>query len=234
MRPSLVHVVTHQILDGIAQSRFPPGSVLPSEDELAKLMEASRPTCREAVKILCTQEVLRSVQGRGTFVNPVRKWISLDAILRMHDANLHDAMIQLIEVRTLIEIGAAEMFAPLCREENLELMECDLDAMRSTHAAQNVAAFVNADLAFHHRILEGCGNPFITATLRPIASALQEGRVQTSSVPEIRTNAIVEHANIIAALRTGSPEAAGAAMRHHLDQTRRDAIRHLVPVRRSA
>ncbi|MDO5737435.1 MAG: FCD domain-containing protein [Propionibacteriaceae bacterium] len=234
MRPSLVHVVTEQILDRIAQSEFPPGSVLPSEGDLAKLMGASRPTCREAVRILCTQEVLRSVQGRGTFVNPVRRWISLDAILRMHDANLLDAMIQLIEVRTLIEVGAAELFAPLCREEHLELMESDLEAMRSTHMAEDVVAFVSADMAFHHRVLEGCGNPFITATFRPITSALQEGRIQTSSVPEIRTNAIAEHANIIVALRTGSSERAGAAMRSHLEQTRRDAARHLVPLRRSA
>ncbi len=234
MRPSLVEVVATQILDRIASLEFPPGSALPSEDELAKRMNASRPTCREAVKVLCTQEVLRSVQGRGTFVNPVRKWISLDAILRMHDGNLHDAMIQLIEVRTLIEIGAAEMFAPLCTEEHLENMASDLNAMRTSDAAGNVESFVFADMSFHQRVLEGCGNPFITATFRPIASVLQEGRTQTSSVPVIRTNAIAEHANILQALTTRSSAAVGAAMRSHLEQTRRDAVRHLVPLRRTA
>lgn len=230
MRPSLVQVVSAQILDRIAADEFAPGSVLPSEDELAKIMDASRPTCREAVKVLCTQEVLRSVQGRGTFVNPVRKWISLDAILRMHDANLHEAMIQLIAVRTLIEIGAAEIFAPLCNEASLALMESDLDHMRTGHDAGNVEDFVTADISFHQRILEGCDNPFLTATFRPIASALRAGRVQTSSVPDIRTNAIVEHASIIAALRSHSPAASGAAMRSHLEQTRRDAVRFLKPL----
>lgn len=229
MRQSLVHTVTNQILDRIASKEFPPGSVLPAEDALATLMEASRPTCREAVKVLCTQEVLRSVQGRGTFVNPLNRWISLDAILRMQDANLHEAMIQLIEVRTLIEVGAAELFAQVSQPDQLGLMEEDLETMRTTHAAADVEGFVAADIAFHRRILEGCGNPFIPATFRPISSALHDGRTQTSSVAAIRDNAIAEHANIVRELRTGSPSAAGAAMRRHLEQTRRDAVHHLDP-----
>lgn len=227
MRPSLVETVTNQILDRIAIKEFPPGSVLPAEEELAKLMDASRPTCREAVKILCTQQVLRSAQGRGTFVNPVNKWISLDAILRMHDENLHEAMVQLIEVRSMIEVGAAEIFAPLCRAEHVDTLESDLAVMRSAHARGDVEGFVTADIAFHQRILNGCGNPFIAATFLPIASALHEGRVQTSSVAEIRHNAILEHAAIIEALETRSSARAGAAMRGHLEQTRRDAAHYL-------
>lgn len=230
MRPSLVEVITTQILDRIANNEFPPGSVLPPEEELAKLMDASRPTCREAVKVLCTQQVLHSAQGRGTFVNPIHKWISLDAILRMHDRNLHHAMIQLIEVRSLIEIGAAEIFAPLCRAEHVEILQSELDAMRSAHAIEDVDKFVKADIAFHQQVLDGCGNPFIAATFLPIARALHDGRVQTSSVAQIRRNAIAEHANIIEALRTNSSGTAGAAMRNHLEQTRRDAMHYLAHV----
>lgn len=106
--------------------------------------------------------------------------------------------------------------------------------MRTTDAAKDVESFVAADMAFHQRVLEGCGNPFIPATFRPIAGALQDGRVQTSTISQIRTHAIAEHANIITALRTASPATAGAAMRSHLEQTRRDAIKHLVPLRKSA
>lgn len=227
MRLSLVQVVTNQILDRIANNEFAPGSVLPAEDEFARLMEASRPTCREAVKVLCTQGVLRSVQGSGTFVNPLREWISMDAILRMQDANLHKAMSDLIDVRTLIEVGAAEIFAPLCAPEDLALMGADLDDMRDSHASGDVEGFVAADMAFHNRILDGCDNPFIPATLRPIASTLHQARTQTSSVSAIRENAIVEHGRILEALRDNVPGAAGAAMRSHLEQTRRDALHHL-------
>lgn len=41
MRQSLVQIVTSQILDQIASNEFLPGSVLRTEDELAKLMEAA-------------------------------------------------------------------------------------------------------------------------------------------------------------------------------------------------
>jgi GntR family transcriptional repressor for pyruvate dehydrogenase complex len=67
----------------------------------------------------------------------------------------------------------------------------------------------------------------VPATFRPISRALQNARYRTSEVRQIREHAIVEHANIINALTTGSPADAGAAMRSHLNQTRDDARQYL-------
>lgn len=232
-RASLVEVVTDRLLDRVVSGEFPPESALPGESELALQCGASRLTVREAVKVLAAQQVLRSVQGRGTYVNPVRRWISLDALIRVGGANAHEAMIQLIEVRSMIEVGAAELFAPRCRPEDLEAMEADVEEMREGHANTDVPRFVDADMNFHGRILEGCGNPFVPATFGPISRALHDAREATSSVPEIRVHAIAEHGHILTALRSGSPRAAAAAMRAHLDQTTNDAIRYLPPSRQT-
>lgn len=229
MRASLVEVVTDLLLERIVSGEFPPGAALPAEGELAAQSGASRLTVREAVKVLSAQQVLKTVQGRGTYVNPVRRWISLEALVRVRGGDVVETMVQLIEVRSMIEVGAAELFAPRCRPEDLELMESDLEEMRTADATTDVSAFVGADMRFHSRILEGCANPFVPATFGPISQALHAAREQTSSVPEIRTHAITEHRNIIAALRSGSPRAAAAAMRAHLDQTTNDALLHLGP-----
>lgn len=138
-------------------------------------------------------------------------------------------MIQLIEIRSMIEVGATELFAPRCQTDELDRMAADLEQMEAAHAVEDVGAFVEADVRFHRRILEGCGNPFVSATFGPISRARHDAREQTSAVPEIRVNAIAEHGNILAPLRSGSARAAAAAMRSHLDQTTNDALRHRPP-----
>jgi GntR family transcriptional regulator len=46
---------------------------LPNEDELSHQFTASRGTVREAIRLLVEEGLLRREQGRGTFVNPLRR-----------------------------------------------------------------------------------------------------------------------------------------------------------------
>jgi GntR family transcriptional repressor for pyruvate dehydrogenase complex len=226
-RTSLVESVIERVLDRIVSGEFPEGAALPPEDQLAEQSGASRLTTREAVKLLAAQGVLRPVQGRGTFVNPVHNWTAIEAVARMQRGAAADVIAQLVQVRAMIEVGAAELFAQQGDPTALDAMEADLRLMRSAHQHADVAAFVAADLDFHNRILTACGNPFVPTTFLPISRVLREARVQTSSVATIREHAINEHAGILTALRSRSVSAAGAAMRSHLRQTEDDARHHL-------
>lgn len=226
-KTSLVDAVTAQLLDAIANGEFPEESRLPPESELAHRFDVSRLTVRESVKALAAQQLLKSVQGMGTYVQPASEWTSLDALVRVRRGDAVEALAQLVEVRTMIEVGAIELFVRHCTTQALGQMAEDLTDMEKAHAATDVPAFVSADMAFHGRILTGCGNPFVRATFTPISKALTDARSRTSAVFEIREHAIVKHGLILTALDTGSPQAAGAAMRDHLLQTRDDAKRYL-------
>lgn len=228
-RTTLVDTVTERLLERIVSGEFAEGDALPPETILAEQSGASRLTVREAVKVLASQEVLSPVQGRGTFVNPVERWTSLEALIRVQRGDASTAIAQLVEVRAMIEVGAAELFAVRCTDAELDAMAADLDAMRAAHERADVNAFVAADLTFHSRVLNGCGNPFVRAAFQPIAHTLQNARRRTSEVPQIREHAIAHHDNIVTALRSGSPAEAGAAMRAHLIQTRDDARAYLAP-----
>lgn len=226
-RTSLVETVTERLLDRVVSGEFADDQVLPAETQLAEQSGASRLTVREAVKVLAAQNVLRPVQGRGTFVNPVSRWTSLDALVRVQSGDASVAIAQLVEVRAMIEVGAVELFAGRSTDDDVTELAADLDRMREAHARTDVDAFVEADMAFHDQILNGCGNPFVPATFGPISRALREARYRTSEVHDIREHAIVHHGNIVTALRTGSPADAGSAMRAHLIQTRDDARHYL-------
>jgi GntR family transcriptional repressor for pyruvate dehydrogenase complex len=212
-RQSLVGQVADELLDRIIAGEFPPGATVPGEHELSARHEVSRMTVREAMKTLQAQRILSVERGRGTFVNPLNRWASLEAVLRAasEGKNEADASIQLIELRRMLETGA-----------------CELAAGRiSAHEVNDVAAFVDADLAFHDLILHASENVFVAVLFEPLHRVLEKRRTETSAVREIQEHAIGHHQNIAEALESRDPVRSRQAMDAHMQQTL-DDLRNLV------
>jgi len=186
-------------------------------------------TVREAIKTLQAQGVVRVENGVGTFVNPVSDWTSLPAVLRALAVGNTDAevAIQLIEVRRLFETGAAALAAQRRSDAEIEQLRVHLDEMRAAQVANDVDAFVAADLAFHNVILHASRNVFLGAMFEPLTRVLAERRRETSRVPEIQVHAIAEHQGVLDAISTGDAEKARMAMNSHMDQTLAD-LKHYV------
>lgn len=223
-RKSLVDVVADELLDRIVAGEFPPGSGVPGELELSARHDVSRMTVREAMKTLVARRILRVERGRGTFVNPLNQWSSLEAVLRAASEGQNDAAVavQLIELRRMLETGAAELAASRITPEELAQMDDYLAEMRAAHEANDVDRFVDADLAFHDVILHASGNVFVAVLFEPLTRILASRRTQTSKVVQIQVNAIAEHANIVDAMRSHDSERARLAMDRHMEQTLND------------
>lgn len=223
-RQSLVGMVADDLLNRIVAGEFPAGSSLPGELDLAAQHEVSRMTVREAVKTLEAQHVVRVERGRGTFVNPVNRWTSLEAVLRAASESENEAAaaVHLIELRRMLETGAAKLAASRMSAEDLESLGGHLTAMREAHQVNDVDLFVASDLAFHEVILHASGNVFVAVLLEPLSRLLAVRRAQTSRVAQIQVNAIDEHARILQALASRDPERARLAMDNHMTQTMND------------
>lgn len=229
-RKSLVDVVADELLDRIVAGEFPPGSGVPGELELSARHEVSRMTVREAMKTLVARRILRVERGRGTFVNPLNQWSSLEAVLRAASEGQDDAAVavQLIELRRMLETGAAELAARRITVEELDEMDQQLAQMRAAHEANDVDRFVAADLAFHDLILHASGNVFVAVLFEPLTRILASRRAQTSKVVQIQINAIAEHANIMDAMRSQDPERSRLAMDRHMEQTLDDLLTYVL------
>jgi GntR family transcriptional repressor for pyruvate dehydrogenase complex len=223
-RQSLVSMVADDLLNRIVSREFAPGSTLPGELELTAQHQVSRLTVREAVKTLEAQSVVRIERGRGTFVNPLNRWTSMEAVLRAAADGQNDAAasIHLIELRRMLETGAAELAAARISAEDLVSMRKHLAAMGAAHQANDVGHFVEADLAFHDVILHAADNVFLTVLFKPLSRVLAARRTETSRVVQIQANAIKAHAHIVEALESGDPEQARLAMDSHMSQTMAD------------
>lgn len=223
-RKSLVAMISEDLLNRITSGEFPPGSTLPGEHDLVDYHDVSRVTVREAVKTLEALGVARVERGRGTFVNPLNRWTSLEAVLRATSTDQNDgaAAIQIIELRRMLEVGSAALAATRITAEETTALENDVVRMRQAHVGNDVTRFVEADLHFHHVILQASGNVFVSVLLEPLSRILAARREQTSRVPQIQEHAIAHHARILEALQSRDSEAARGAMDDHMAQTLED------------
>lgn len=226
---SLPEDLAEQLLTAIIDGAYPPGSALPPEGELSEQSGVSRLTVREAIKQLRAQNVVRVVRGRGTYVNPPDRWTALEAVVRAASRTSSGALSeQLIEARRLIENGACELAASRCDSSHLAELRRHLATMREAAEAADTELFVQADIDFHDTVMRAAGNLFVPLLFEPFGALLVEGRRQTSAVPEIRTHAIAHHEQVLAALESGSPEAARTAMNAHMNQTADDLRTHVI------
>ncbi len=225
-RAPLADDLADQLLDQIVDGRYPPGSALPSETELAESANVSRLTVREAIKALRARNVVRVERGRGTYVNPPDRWMALDAVLRaarsLPGATAEGIPYRLLEARRIIEVSVAELAAARRTDHDLAEMQKAIQDMVDTARAGDVDGFVTADIAFHQAVLDAAANPFISVLFDPLGQLLVQARKQTSSHAEIREHAIEHHRNVLQAIRAQDPEQARWAMHGHLRQTEND------------
>ncbi len=222
-------MVADELLDRIIAGDFPSGTPVPGELELSAKHDVSRMTVREAMKTLAAQGILSVERGRGTFVNPLNRWASLEAVLRAASEGTDEARtaVQLIELRRMLETGACELAASRISGAEIQTLHNHVEAMADAHKNNDVGAFVEADLAFHDLILQASGNVFVAVLFQPLQRLLEKRRTETSRVRLIQEHAIGHHRHITAALESGDSSRARIAMDEHMQQTL-DDLRTLV------
>jgi GntR family transcriptional regulator, histidine utilization repressor len=92
--------VKQHLKDSLAQGRFPPGALMPSEAELVARFGVSRMTVSRALRELQAEGLVERVQGVGTFAAQLHRVSSTLTIRDLHDeiaerGHRHEARVQL-------------------------------------------------------------------------------------------------------------------------------------------
>lgn len=190
-----------------------PGDVLPSERELAGMLGISRPSLREAIRVLSAMNVLESRHGGGTYVT------SLDPVLLAQPINFllkvdSLGMRHLFEVRRVLEVEAARIAAARIGEEALAEIETIVE--EATAAIGDPERYAELDFALHTRVVEATENPIYLGLYNSVSEFSLESRRSTAKVQKVRRAAHQSHLRIVAALRAHDPDRAAEAMREHL------------------
>jgi len=228
-RRTLVDAVVDKVLEYILSGQIKPHDALPPEADIAKESGVSRLTAREAMKALKAQDVVYVRRGLGTFVNPPERWTGLDAIMRAASRGVASDQVALLllEVRRMVETGAAELAASRRTAADLAAMEASIQQMEAAHHSGDVDALTMADISFHDVVLRASGNPFVPALLGQLSTLLYAMRRETSAFKDVQRHAIHHHKVVLAAIAARDPATARSSMDAHITQTFEDYERFL-------
>lgn len=201
-----MEAVLGHLRGAIERGEYAIGDKLPSEAELCRALEVSRPVLREALCALQTMGLTVARTGKGTFV----------IAHHVQDPTFGDyAAGDLLEVRRHIEIPVAGYAAVRRTPANLDRLTRLLDRMeRET----DTAAWVAMDTLFHLTVAEAAQNPVFRRVIEEIRDALARQSAFLNELGGRREHSDREHRAIVAALTAGSARDASDAMAHHLDR----------------
>lgn len=208
-----------QILEQIVSGALVEGDKLPSENQICRSFQVSRPTVREALMRLHADGLVMTRQGSGTFVLK-RPSGHLTRLAKVSDIA---GMLRCLEVRIALE-GQAAMLAALRRSPGqMDSIVAALAALQVSF--EGTATPARADYEFHLAVANASGNILFADMLDMLAETIEAtmtvalGITRAGSKERAR-RVVEEHEAIAEAIGRSDAEAAGLAMRYHLHRSR--------------
>jgi DNA-binding FadR family transcriptional regulator len=218
---SLAQGVVEQVSGVIRQGLLKPGDKLPTESSLMAQHGVSRTVVREAISHLQAAGLVQTRHGIGTFVlERAQSGLGIDAenILTLRD------VLAVLELRIGVETETAGLAASRRTEDQVEELTGALLEMQQAMAEGRSA--VEADKRFHLMIAQATGNRYFVDILAQLGNAIiPRARLNTPELEQdkpadFHERVSREHDDIFRAIERRDPEAARAAMRTHLSNSR--------------
>jgi GntR family galactonate operon transcriptional repressor len=220
-KPGRIHAVLTTLGREIAQEIIPAGAALPSETDLESRFGVGRGVVREAIKTLSGKGLVSVRPRHGTHVLPRRDWSLLDRdVLNWlvgQDKPDRALLLQIQEVRSIIEPAAAALAATRGTKKDRERIAAALEAMETSDGQATATA---ADKAFHLAILDATHNPVLQGFRGAIDTILSAVfLVAVDSIDGWFEANIPNHAAVARAIEEGDAEKARNAMEQVLGYT---------------
>jgi GntR family transcriptional repressor for pyruvate dehydrogenase complex len=216
-------LVLSRVEADLAAGRLRLGARLPGERTLAEQLGISRPSVREAIRVLEAMGVVRTATGSGPDAGAVivaEPASPLTSLLRLHLATNHLPMGDIVQTRVLLESWAArEAASRRPRDDELAKAQELLDTMDDPDLTPE--RFHLLDAEFHVALSALAGNVLLAAVMSSLRSAIH-GYVLAAvpNLPDWEAAAVslrAEHRFILAAIQAGLPDQASALIVDHIE-----------------
>ena len=209
-----------EIRRSVARRGLRPGDRLGTEQTLAREFGVSRPTLREALRLLASSHLIRASRGPGggIFVastpnEGMSRGLS-DSISMMLETQ-SVSLGELVEARIHLEVPLAGLAARHATVETLLKLDAAIAEQEGKPPTSD--AFRLADACFHRTIASAAGNDLLRAFTSWTLDVLQPSLVETVGDAFDAESILRQHREILRAIRRGQPAAAERAMRRHLE-----------------
>jgi len=212
----LADAISDAIASAVLEGKLAPGDALPSEGELAREFDVSRPIAREALRHLTAAGLVHTQQGKVARVKalngePLDRLYGMAArssLTRLREAN---------EMRRVIEASIAKLAAERRDADGIAALKAAWVVM--DNCGTNPALFTIADINFHQAIALATGNSMIRIQAEGLKSVQREVSKlfthRNTRTPDDWTATIHRHRDVMEAIVAGDAYAAERAIEAH-------------------
>lgn len=213
--------VVQQIRRSVESGELKEGDRLPSERDLAAGLGISRGAVREAISSLETAGTVEIRPGVGIFLREggTKNIVStIDGVLRPRNAQL----VEMLEVRQGVETQAAYLAALRADGQSVARIEASYRSLEEAVGRGEIGT--GEDFAFHLAIVEASGNRMLGEVIQLVSGqfrdGIEESRRESMSIPGQSRAILLEHADILQAIKAGDPARTRDSMWKHLENVR--------------
>ncbi len=210
-----------QIAEKIKAGDLHTGDRLPSERELAAQMRISRPTLREAIKVMAEAGVLEVRRGQAGGIFVASELVPRE-LLRTRQEIRFSEVADVLEARRLLEPRVAQLAAVHADEDDFAAMAQTIERKREVAAAddflRNEDLFLQLDLKFHIAMARATRNATIVSLMRSLLRHLEIARDMAMHAPLVPDWTIEIHERTLAAIRAADFPLIESVMDEHLAQ----------------
>jgi len=214
-RTTAVDEIFRALHDLIISGELKPGDRLPSQRELARRLEVSRSTLREAIHKLIALGFLAPKQGVGTIVG---NGDPLNFVRSLGEHFLVDGVsaTEFLEARVVVETAVVRLAVARANEEHRNRLRHLLFLQRQAAKEGDINEFSRFDTEFHLALAEASGNRVLVKMEETILDLLRQFIRKVSELPGAVDDALKFHGEILASLERREVRRAERTMASHL------------------
>ncbi|MCM2464128.1 FadR family transcriptional regulator [Pseudomonas sp. CG7] len=209
---TVVNSVVEKLRAALARGQWRSGDMLPGQRELAEQLGISRPSLREAVSVLETLGLVRSMRGKGVVVLEANLNDTVSEGSAMAGASLED----LLQLRYTLEPFIVGLVAQSISSKEVGQLRLTLMDMREALEANDSDACANAYIAFHEELFALTSNPIFQNVVQQTSNALKQSADVLRNSPEHLAERLEENEAVVRAIRGKNSAQASAEMRRHI------------------
>ena len=192
-------VVFQTLREAILKGDLRPGERL-MELQLAAKLGVSRTTIREAIRMLEQEGLAVTIPRKGA------------EVARMTEKDMEDVL----QIREALDDLAVQVACDKITQEQLERLMATMKNFELAVQAGDLSKIVAYDVEFHDVIYEATDNPKLVILLSNLREQIYRYRVEYLKEKENYPMLIVEHEEIVQALKQKNKERVADAMRNHI------------------
>jgi DNA-binding FadR family transcriptional regulator len=212
--------VAVEIQHHIQEEALGPGDFLGREEDLAAEFGVSRPTLREALKLLASGNLIRAFKGPGggifvarTAEQGISRSLS-DAIAMMLETG-SVTLEELLDARLLLEVPLAGLAAYQPDERTVERLR-EVVEREAAIDPQDTETHAATDAEIHRTLAAAAGNRMVQALTDWIFEVVQPVLIEVLQPAVVQSAVAEQHQALLAAVEKGDPARAERAMKDHL------------------